>query len=101
MEEENECAIFNLQQLSRDSSVYLLELIPKNEGRFEYKVFQDVSQLGQYFTLMINNKKTRLYTSVNCMNSSNRALMVSIAPEMKDQMGEVIIKTEIKYTEVN
>ena len=81
MEEQNECKILNLRQLSHDSSVYLLELVGSDGKKFKYKGFQHISQLGQYFTLTINkcNTKTRLYTSVNCMNLSNRKLMAAIS----------------------
>ena len=90
MDDENECRIETLRKLSPDSAVYLLQLAPKN-GKFEYKGLQHVSQLGQYFVLTINNSKTRLYTSVNCINNSNRALMASIAEEMRDNFGELVL----------
>ena len=92
MEEQNECRITNLSQLSPDSSVYLLELVGSDGRKFGYKGFQQISQLGQYFTLTINkcNTKTRLYTSVNCMNVSNRKLMARISSEMKENLGASI-----------
>ena len=79
-----------MRKLSKNSVVYLVEL-KGAESHFKYKGFQDISQLGQYFTLTLNNKKTRLYTSVNCMNSYNRALMANIAPEMIEHLGTSMV----------
>ena len=85
MIEENYCAIQSLKKLSANSTVYLLELSPPT-GKFGYLGCRNISQLAQYFILTINDKKTRLYTSVNCLNTTNRALMASIDAEMKENL---------------
>lgn len=70
-----------VRKLWEKSKVNLVELSPK-VGRWEYEGIQKISQLGQYHCLTINDKKSRLYTVVNCMQKTNRALMNSITPEM-------------------
>ena len=88
MSDSNECVVESLRELNKASSVYLLQLSSKG-AQFQYAGFQSVSQLGQYFTVTINDRKTRLYTSVNCMSTSNRQLMAEIAEEMNDNFGKI------------
>ena len=94
MADFNDCTVSGLKQLNKGSSVYFVELAG-NGSQFQYAGFQSISQLGQYFTLSINSSKARLYTTVNCMNASNRWLMGEIAEEMLGQYGENFEKKEV------
>ena len=91
MSDSNECEIQSLRELNKASSVYLIQLSSKGDP-FHYAGFQSISQLGQYYTVTINDRKTRLYTSVNCMNASNRQLMGEIAGEMNDNFGDNLLE---------
>ena len=70
----NGCRVASLRRLWSQSRVFMVELAPTN-GRWEYEGIHKLEQLGQYHCLTINNSKSRLYTVVNCMQPSNRALM--------------------------
>jgi hypothetical protein len=59
----------------------------------------DVSQLGQYFTLNMG-RKTRLYTSVNCMNASNRALMSEISGDMGEELDRNMMEQETSMVQM-
>lgn len=52
---------------------YLVSASPLSS--FLYKGYENLSQLGKYFALTINNKKTRLYSVVNFLNPLNLQLM--------------------------
>lgn len=42
---------------------------------FAYNGYTQLSQIGQYYAVTINDKKTRLYTMVNFLTSRNVKLM--------------------------
>jgi len=45
-----------------------------------YDGYQNLSQLGQYFSLSIDTKVTKLYTSVFCMRKQNLLFMKTNFP---------------------
>ena len=46
--------------------------LSKKEGSpFKYMRYQDINQLGRYFSLSLNDKVTRLYTTVNFLVEEN------------------------------
>ena len=46
---------------------------------FKYEGYQSLSQLGQYYSVKIDGKHTRLYTLVNFLQTQNLALMSELA----------------------
>jgi hypothetical protein len=69
LEELNEVTIHSKDLLTDASSTYLVYLSLRNGVRFGG--YSESCQLGQYFTLNINDKVTRLYTNVWCMRKEN------------------------------
>ncbi len=45
----------------------------------QFRGYTDVRQIGQYYSLTINNKKTRLYTVVNFLQPENINLLIKIS----------------------
>jgi hypothetical protein len=48
--------------------MYIPYFISKSPLSFIYNGYKDLSQLGKYYALTINNKKTRLYSVVNFLH---------------------------------
>jgi hypothetical protein len=61
---EVECHIPDLNLVSEKGKIYQINLT-KLEGSFTFLKYRDISQLGRYFSLTLNDKVTRLYTTVN------------------------------------
>lgn len=55
----------------------------KEKGEFTFTGYSEVSQLGQYYSLTMNKKITRLYTVVNFITRQNITLLNSIIPDFK------------------
>jgi hypothetical protein len=51
-------------------------------GKLIFRGYSDLQQLGQYYSLTINNETTRLYTAVNFLTLNNVALMIRIVPSL-------------------
>jgi hypothetical protein len=50
--------------------------LKKKEGPpFSYMKYRSINQLGRYFSLTLNDKVTRLYTTVNFLLEDNTNLM--------------------------
>lgn len=61
----------------KSQEIYAPYLLPKNKD-FLYNGYSDLSQIGKYYAVTIQNKKTRLYTLVNFIQISNLELMTRI-----------------------
>lgn len=62
--------------VSERGKIYQLKVVPKNVSQdLSFSGYSDVAQLGRYFSLSLNNKVTRLYTSVNFLDSRNLQLL--------------------------
>jgi hypothetical protein len=59
-----------VQMISDKCSIYELRL-KKKEGRFEFKGYTSLRQVGRYYALTVDNKTTRLYTSVAFLDPRN------------------------------
>lgn len=53
----------------------MLGLTSLMNDRFIFNGYTNLKQYGQYYSLTINDKNTRLYTSVNCLCPRNVGLM--------------------------
>ena len=65
-------------------------LAPKDwtKGTYKWRGYERVEQLGQYFSVTIDEETTRLYTTVHCMRSANRKIMEQISVFMKRSQGD-------------
>lgn len=52
-----------MEKFSDKSPVFIVRVCPKNN--FKYQGYTHLSELGQYYSLTIDDSKTRLYTNVN------------------------------------
>jgi len=50
------------------SYIFAVYLIAKSDKKFRYTGYEHLSQIGKYYTVTINEKKTRLYTMVNFLH---------------------------------
>ena len=60
--------------ISEKTQIFSLGIVPKYD-RIRYLGYTDIRQLGQYYSFTIIKKITRIYTSVNFLNSRNISLM--------------------------
>lgn len=70
--------------------VYLKKVF---EPHLNYGGYSDLSQIGRFYALTLNNHKTRLYTAVNFLQPKNISFIMSIA---KDQI--ILNKKYINFT---
>lgn len=77
MQDSNDVILDKLVMPCKCDYIYASYLSPSS-GNFKYKGYEDLSQIGKYFTLTIGDKKTRLYTMVNFLNQANISLMSRI-----------------------
>jgi hypothetical protein len=63
--------------ISEKTQIFSLGIVPKY-NKIRYLGYTDVKQLGQYYSFTIIKKITRIYTSVNFLNSRNIALMTEL-----------------------
>lgn len=66
-----------LCEVSSKTQIYAIGIVPKGLS-FSYLGYSDVRQLGQFYSLTINNKTTRLYTAVNFLTTANLEVMSEI-----------------------
>ena len=65
----------NLKEInvvSEVGQIYHVELEAKEGPAFKYIGYHSVNQLGRFFSLTMNKKVTRLYTSVGFLDAKNR-----------------------------
>ena len=62
---EVECEIPEVLTVSEKGMLYQINLVKKGGLPFTYLKYREIAQLGRYFGLTLNNKVTRLYTTVN------------------------------------
>lgn len=79
-----EADIRYLCEVSGKTQIYAIGLVQKSLP-FTYLGYSDVRQLGQFYSLTIDSKTTRLYTAVNFLTSANLELMSELLelPEKK------------------
>lgn len=65
-----ECNIPEVRLISEKGSIYQLNLT-KKEGTFTFLKYKYITQIGRYFTITLNDKVTRLYTTVNFLVAEN------------------------------
>ena len=63
----------------KDQRIFTLYLSSLDQP-FDYRGYSCLSQIGQYYSMTVNDKKTRLYTAVNFLQKSNIRLMNKIYP---------------------
>lgn len=68
-------SIKNITVVSEVGQIYQVDLESVDYTPFEYIGYQDVHQLGRFYSLTINKKVTRLYTSVGFLDPRNLAFM--------------------------
>lgn len=81
-EEQIPMRLSSLKLLSKKSQIYELLLIGEKD-KLKFVGYTDVCQLGQYYSLSLNDKVTRLYTSVHFLHSENRKFMEKYLPNYK------------------
>lgn len=63
----------------KDQRIFTLYLSSQNQP-FDYRGYSSLSQIGQYYSVTVNDRKTRLYTAVNFLHKSNIKLMAKMYP---------------------
>ena len=58
--------------------IYTIHLTSLHQP-FEYQGYSFLSQIGQYYAVTINKRKTRLYTLVNFLQQKNVRLLEKIS----------------------
>lgn len=64
-EGEADCKIPAVEVICEKGPIYMISLESGGGRPFVYRKYREVSQLGRYFSITLNNKVTRLYTQVN------------------------------------
>jgi hypothetical protein len=64
MSETNDVILEKLTTPCKNKQIHAPYLSSRSQP-FVFKGYEDLSQLGKYITVTINNKKTRLYSCVN------------------------------------
>ena len=72
---EVECKVVDLNEVIKGTNIYRLKLAKKKGGTFRFDRYRDISQLGRYFTVTLNNSTTRLYSTVNFILDENLAFL--------------------------
>ena len=57
--------------ISEKGQIYLVEFESEDMIPFEYRGYSKVEQLGRFYSLTLNKKITRLYTSVGFLHQRN------------------------------
>ena len=57
--------------ISEKGRIYQINLEKKEGEPFSYLKYRDITQLGRYFGITLNDKVTRLYTTVNFLVEEN------------------------------
>lgn len=77
MDEINDVTLERCVLPCKSQQIYAPYLVSKSES-FVYKGYEEVRQIGKYYAVTIIGKKTRLYTLVNFLHTSNLKLMSRI-----------------------
>jgi hypothetical protein len=77
MNEVNKVAIKKVSKQYKSSYMYIT-YIKSTYKKFIFKGYENLSQLGKYHAVTIDNKITRLYSAVNFLQQSNLELMSKI-----------------------
>jgi hypothetical protein len=81
--EVNEAEIRYKKVVSEKTQIYSLGVVLKYNG-IRFLGYSDVRQLGQYYSFTIAKKTTRLYTTVNFLNSENIERMMDVLQIQSD-----------------
>ena len=76
-----EVTLRNISTVSEKGQIHQVELESTSMQPFEYVGYQDVHQLGRFFSLTLNKKVTRLYTNVGFLSERNTEFMQKIVFE--------------------
>ena len=72
---EVECNIPKVHLISEKGRIYQINLSKKEGEPFKYLKYRDITQLGRYFSITLNDKTTRLYTTVNFLVEENKKFL--------------------------
>jgi hypothetical protein len=61
--------------VSEKGQIYQVDLEATSGEDFEFLGYSDIRQLGRFYSLTLNKKITRLYTSVGFLDTRNLAFM--------------------------
>ena len=89
---EVECEIPKVHMISQKGSIYQINLKKRYGSQFKFTGYRDITQLGRYFSITLNDKVTRLYTTVNFLVEENTLFMEKNCPGYKawiDQNGRL------------
>lgn len=82
-----DCRSPELRRLSEKGNIYYTAL-RKKEGHFEYQGYRQLQQLGRYFSITLNKKVTRLYTTVNFLVDDNSEFLERQFPRYKEWLAQ-------------
>lgn len=68
MPEVIEVNIIKMQRLSEKPIIYEMHL-KSTQAAFVFKPYENLNELGRYYSLTINGNITRLYTTVNFLQN--------------------------------
>lgn len=74
-EEITNAKIGYVRKISEKTQIYELGLASKDSS-LVFTGYSSIKQLGQYYSLTIDDQLTRLYTAVNFLNHRNVSLML-------------------------
>ena len=57
-----------MQKLAENPTIYEMHL-KSSQASFSFMPYEDVKELGRYYSLTIDNEITRLYTNVNFLQN--------------------------------
>ena len=77
---EVECKVVELTEVMKGTNIYQLWLAKKKGQPFQFKKYRDLSQLGRYHTVTLNNKVTRLYSTVSFVHEENLIFLRKYSP---------------------
>ena len=73
-----------IMELSENGNIYQIELESASMMPFEYIGYENVAQLGRFYSLTLGKKVTRLYTNLGCLDSRNIDFMETNGFSQKD-----------------
>lgn len=62
---EVECVIPEIKLISQKGNIYQINLFKKSGAPFTFLGYKDISQIGRFYSISLNENVTRLYTTVN------------------------------------
>ena len=75
--------------ISEKTQIYSIGIVQEYHP-MRFLGYSDIRQLGQYYSLTINGKVTRLYTAVNFLNAANVSRMSELLKVQRDsEMKEI------------